>query len=65
MNLRDATHKKHQRLLHLVVQHHHIVRVAIEPCIDGLAHAADLVQRRRVVVRPAEVEDLERKMQTR
>lgn len=47
-----------RRLRHLVVQHHHVARVSVQPRVDGLAHAADLVQRRRVVVRPAEFQNL-------
>lgn len=44
--------------LYLVVQHHDVARVSVEPHVDGLAHAADLVQRRCVEVWPAELHNL-------
>lgn len=40
------------------MQHHHVAGVSVEPHVDGLAHAADLVQRRCVVVQPAKFQDL-------
>lgn len=45
---------------YLVVQHHHITRVSTQPRVDGLAHAADLVQCRCVMVRPAKLHHLGR-----
>lgn len=45
-------------ILYLVVQYHHVARVSIEPGVDGLAHAADLVQRRCMVVWPAKLQNL-------
>lgn len=43
---------------HLVVQHHDVARVSVEPRVDGFAHAADFVQRWRVKVRPAKLQNL-------
>lgn len=45
---------------YLVVQHHHVARVSAQPRVDGLAHAADLVQRRSVMVGPAKLHHLRR-----
>lgn len=45
-------------LHHLVVQQHHIALLPAQPHVDGFAHAADLVQRRCVVIRPAELQNL-------
>lgn len=42
----------------LVVQHHHVARVSAQPRVDGLAHAANLVQSRCVMVRPAKLHHL-------
>lgn len=43
---------------HLVVYDHHVVAVRTQPGVHGLADAADLVQGRSVVVRPAKVQHL-------
>lgn len=43
---------------YLVVKHHHIARVSIEPRVNRFAHAADLVQGWCVKVRPAKFQDL-------
>lgn len=40
------------------MQHHNIVAVGIQPSVHGLADAADFVQGRGVVVRPAKVKHL-------
>lgn len=43
---------------YLVVKHHHIARVSIEPRVNRFAHATDLVQGWCVKVRPAKFQDL-------
>ena len=43
---------------YLIEQDHHVAEVSMEPGVHGLAHAADLVQRRGMLIRPAEVQDL-------
>jgi len=43
---------------YLVEQDNHIAEVSMEPGVHGLAHAANLIQRRCMLVWPAEVQDL-------
>ena len=43
----------------LVVYDHHVVTVGAQPRVHGLTDAADLIQGRSMVVRPAEVQHLE------
>lgn len=43
---------------HLVVYDHHVVAVGGQPRVHGFADAADFVQSRSMVVRPAEIYDL-------
>ena len=41
---------------HLVVYHYYIVTVCTQPTVHSLTDSADLIQGRRVVVRPAKVQ---------
>lgn len=43
---------------HLVMDDHHVTAVCAQPSVHGLTDAADFVQGRSVVVRPAKVQHL-------
>lgn len=49
---------RRKQALYLVVQHHYVMAVGVQPSVHGLADAADFVQGRGMVVRPAKVKHL-------